>query len=76
MVCMGFVRNIDPETKEASIVTNDFITGKHSHFEIEIAGTRYLAKASLHPPNIPVIAMDGMNIRYIPKTRSSVFITK
>jgi len=74
MVCMGFVRNVDEATGESRIITNDFLIGKKSHFEIEIAGKKYLAKANLHPPQIPVVTMDGMNTRYIPKTRSSVFI--
>ncbi|UYV82639.1 dehydrogenase, partial [Cordylochernes scorpioides] len=56
VVCLGFVRHPDNLP-----VTPDFIIDRTANFEIEIAGQRFRAKASLHPPNIPVVAMGGAN---------------
>jgi len=68
VVCLGFVHNYDDATKEAQVVTSEFVTN-NANFEIEIAGIRYPAKASLHSPQIPIISMNGSSSRYMPKAR-------
>lgn len=62
------MHNYDEKTGEPQTVTTDFISEK-ANFEIEIAGVRYPAKASLHAPQIPIINMNGSSTRYMPKTR-------
>ena len=69
VICLGFVHNYDEKTGEPQTVTTDFISNNNSNFEIEIAGVRYPAKASLHAPQIPIINMNGSSTRYMPKTR-------
>ncbi|XP_066152391.1 pyruvate dehydrogenase phosphatase regulatory subunit, mitochondrial isoform X1 [Euwallacea fornicatus] len=49
-VCLGFVENIN-EKGEKQKVTHDFITS--GHFEVDIAGIRYHAKANIHSPILP-----------------------
>lgn len=62
------MHNYDEKTGEPQTVTTDFISDR-ANFEIEIAGVRYPAKASLHAPQIPIINMNGSSSRYMPKTR-------
>ncbi|GFX15529.1 pyruvate dehydrogenase phosphatase regulatory subunit, mitochondrial [Trichonephila clavipes] len=68
VICLGFVHNFDEKTGESQFVSTDFLTND-AHFEIEIAGKRYPAKASLHAPPIPIISMNGTSSRYTPKAR-------
>ncbi|XP_050517976.1 pyruvate dehydrogenase phosphatase regulatory subunit, mitochondrial [Diabrotica virgifera virgifera] len=49
-VCLGFVHNFD-EKGEKQKVTNDYVTS--GHFEVDVAGIRYQAKANLHSPILP-----------------------
>lgn len=68
VICLGFIHNYDEKTSEPQTVTTDFVSN-NANFEIEIAGVRYPAKASLHAPQIPIISMNGSSTRYMPKTR-------
>ncbi|ENN70883.1 pyruvate dehydrogenase phosphatase regulatory subunit, mitochondrial [Dendroctonus ponderosae] len=49
-VCLGFVENIDDKGEQHK-VTHDFINS--GHFEVDIAGIRYHAKANIHSPILP-----------------------
>ncbi|XP_030753768.1 pyruvate dehydrogenase phosphatase regulatory subunit, mitochondrial [Sitophilus oryzae] len=49
-VCLGFVDNFD-EKGQRQKVTHDFITS--GHFEVDVAGIRYHAKANIHSPILP-----------------------
>ncbi|CAG9761747.1 unnamed protein product [Ceutorhynchus assimilis] len=49
-VCLGFVEDID-EKGERQKVTNDFIN--NGHFEVDVGGIRYHAKANIHSPILP-----------------------
>ncbi|XP_019628751.1 PREDICTED: pyruvate dehydrogenase phosphatase regulatory subunit, mitochondrial-like [Branchiostoma belcheri] len=49
-VCLGFVRNPDPQTGERQVITTNFIT--KSKFEIQIAGKKFSAAARLFPPQM------------------------
>ena len=55
-VCLGYVQDIDPVTKERGYVDNDFIT-KGAKFEVNIAGKFFPAKASIFPPALPSAAI-------------------
>ncbi|GBN38008.1 Pyruvate dehydrogenase phosphatase regulatory subunit, mitochondrial [Araneus ventricosus] len=68
VVCLGFVHNYDEKTGEPQVVPSEFISND-AHFEIEIAGKRFPAKASLNAPPIPIITMNGTSNRYTPKAR-------
>ncbi|XP_013789271.1 pyruvate dehydrogenase phosphatase regulatory subunit, mitochondrial-like [Limulus polyphemus] len=71
VVCLGFVHCFDEKSQEPQVVTNDYIS-KDARYEIQIAGKTFPARASLHPPKIPVVTMTGTNIRYVPKARAKV----
>ncbi|KAG8198498.1 hypothetical protein JTE90_017364 [Oedothorax gibbosus] len=68
VICLGFIHDYDEKTGEPKIVSTEFLSGD-ANFEIEIAGKRYPAKASLHPPQIPIVTMNGTSTRYMPKPR-------
>jgi len=75
-VAMGFVENRD-ESGERQIVTNEFINDKDAYYEIDLAGTRFHVKPSLHAPTIPVISLDAMhNTHYVPKARKTALKMK
>jgi len=50
-ICLGFVHDTDPVTKELKIVTPDFV--KNGNFEVNIAGMHYNATCRLNPPVLP-----------------------
>jgi len=50
-ICLGYVEDIDPNTKERRPVNNDFIL-KNAKFEVNIAGKRYPAKANIYAPKL------------------------
>ncbi|XP_042240778.1 pyruvate dehydrogenase phosphatase regulatory subunit, mitochondrial-like isoform X2 [Homarus americanus] len=62
MICLGFVRHHDGKN-----VTPEYIL-QNAKFEIDIAGRRVAAHASLQPPKMPVVRMDGFT-SYRPKSR-------
>lgn len=62
MVCLGFVRHHQGEN-----ITPDYIL-QNANFEIDIAGKRVAARASLQPPKMPKVKMDGF-ASYRPKVR-------
>ena len=45
-VCLGYVENIDPGSKEKGHVDDEFIT-KDAKFEVNIAGKYFFAKANI-----------------------------
>ncbi|VEN57203.1 unnamed protein product [Callosobruchus maculatus] len=49
-VCLGFIENIDSRG-EKQTVTHDYVTS--GHFEVDIAGIRFSAKANIHSPILP-----------------------
>ncbi|XP_045601946.2 pyruvate dehydrogenase phosphatase regulatory subunit, mitochondrial isoform X1 [Procambarus clarkii] len=65
MVCLGFVRHHDQQN-----VTPEYIL-QDANFEIDIAGRKVAAHASLQPPKMPVVKMDGF-ASYRPKSRGIV----
>ncbi|XP_068247209.1 pyruvate dehydrogenase phosphatase regulatory subunit, mitochondrial-like isoform X2 [Palaemon carinicauda] len=65
MICLGWVKHHDGKA-----VAPEYIIGK-SRFEIDIAGRRYPANASLQPPKMHVVKMDGF-ASYRPKLRGIV----
>ncbi|XP_071535979.1 pyruvate dehydrogenase phosphatase regulatory subunit, mitochondrial-like isoform X2 [Panulirus ornatus] len=65
MVCLGFIRH-----HEGHNVTPDYIL-QNAHFEIDIGGRRVAACASLQPPKMPVVRMDGF-ASYRPKSRGII----
>ncbi|XP_015903839.1 pyruvate dehydrogenase phosphatase regulatory subunit, mitochondrial isoform X2 [Parasteatoda tepidariorum] len=68
VICLGFVHNYDEKTGEPQVVSPEFFSN-NAHFEIEIAGKKYPAKASLHAPQIPIVSMNGTSTKYMPKAR-------
>lgn len=62
MVCLGFVRH-----HEGKNVTPEYIL-RNGNFEIDIAGKRVAARASLQPPKMPKVKMDGFT-SYRPRAR-------
>ncbi|KAK3885748.1 hypothetical protein Pcinc_010060 [Petrolisthes cinctipes] len=65
MVCLGFVRHAEGE-----YVTPQYIL-RDANFEIDIAGRRVPAHASLQPPKMPVVRMDGV-ASYRPRSRGII----
>lgn len=65
MVCLGFVRHHEQQN-----VTPEYIL-QNASFEIDIAGRRVAAHASLQPPKMPVVRMDGF-ASYRPKSRGII----
>lgn len=65
MVCLGFVRHAEGEC-----VTPQYIL-QNANFEIDIAGRRVPAHASLQPPKMPVARMDGV-ASYRPRSRGII----
>lgn len=65
MVCLGWVKHPD-----GRVMSPDYILGT-SRFEIDIAGRRVAARASLQPPKMPVVKKDGF-ASYRPKSRGIV----
>ena len=52
-VCLGYVHNIDTQTKQRDFIDSSFVTDKSVVYEVDIAGKRFRAKASLLPPKMP-----------------------
>ncbi|XP_055357711.1 pyruvate dehydrogenase phosphatase regulatory subunit, mitochondrial-like [Paramacrobiotus metropolitanus] len=52
-VCLGFVKNIDPKTKQEQILTPEWI--QSSQFEVEISGRRFPAKVNIRSPRLPAV---------------------
>ncbi|KAK7062511.1 hypothetical protein SK128_002111 [Halocaridina rubra] len=65
MVCLGWVKNHEGKTVDPSYIING------AKFEIDIAGRKYPAQASLQPPKMHVVRMDGF-ASYRPKSRGIV----
>ena len=55
-ICLAYIHNLDVKTGKAQYVNNDFIL-KNAHFEIDISGKRFAAKASIYPPKLPSAAI-------------------
>ncbi|XP_023222098.1 pyruvate dehydrogenase phosphatase regulatory subunit, mitochondrial-like [Centruroides sculpturatus] len=70
VVCLGFVDNFNRMSHKYEVVTNDYIT-KDAKFEVSVAGKRYVAKPSLHPPKIPIVTMSGTT-RYTPRAVNGI----
>lgn len=53
-ICLGYVHDYDPATKEPRLMhPNEFIVDKSARFEINIAGHKFPARASLYAPILP-----------------------
>jgi pyruvate dehydrogenase phosphatase regulatory subunit len=55
-VCLGYVQDLDNDTGEPKVITNDFIL-KNATFEVDIAGKRFPAKAGIYPPKLASAAI-------------------
>ena len=55
-VCLGYVQDLNEQTGEPNVITNDFIL-KNATFEVDIAGTRFPAKAGIYPPKLASAAI-------------------
>lgn len=50
-ICLGFVQDFHPETKEPQVISNEFV--KSGEFEVDIFGVRFPAEARVNPPVLP-----------------------
>ncbi len=55
-ICLGYIQNIDQDTGEKKLVTNDFVL-KGGKYQINIAGKLFPAKAGIYPPKLPSAAI-------------------
>lgn len=88
MVCLGFVRNPSQDGTSTVPITADFINAKGTKYEVDIAGTRVVARPHLHPPllysststlsdNLQGARGTGVEggLRYRPKVRADAIVS-
>uniref|UniRef100_A0A2R5LLI5 Putative dimethylglycine dehydrogenase n=1 Tax=Ornithodoros turicata TaxID=34597 RepID=A0A2R5LLI5_9ACAR len=68
-VCQGFVESRNPATGIPEPIPRDYVDG--GQFEIELAGRRFPAVASIFPPRLSVAPMGGIRDQYKPQERFS-----
>ncbi|KAB7506153.1 Pyruvate dehydrogenase phosphatase regulatory subunit, mitochondrial [Armadillidium nasatum] len=62
-VCLGFIRNVNSETGIHEIVTPEYVMD--GYYEVDVAGIKHAANASLRSPNLPSKFPDITRDRYM-----------
>lgn len=61
-VCLGFVRNYDANGNMVQVTPEYIMAG---HYEVDIAGVRYSATATLRSPSLPTKFPEPQDNRYL-----------
>lgn len=75
LVCLGYVQLpfTDNRNRNHTVITNDYILSPTAKYEIDIAGTKFLAIPKIHTPfvniTMPKISDES---RYTPKVISHI----
>ncbi|VVC25267.1 Hypothetical protein CINCED_3A003153 [Cinara cedri] len=75
LICLGYVRLpfTDNRNRNHTVITNDYILSPTAKYEIDIAGTKFLATPKIHAPFVSItIPKVSDESRYMPKVISHI----